>query len=67
MAIDYPYIEVVAELDNTTRSTVTVKYDRGELSITEADIIEAISDRIDAAPEVATITATRHAVTQTPA
>ena len=63
--MDYPHIEVQARNTDGSRATVTFQLAGGDLPISEADIVAALSERLQAVPNVTGVTATRHHVEQT--
>ena len=63
--MEYPFIEVQARNADGSRATVTFQFAGGDLPVSEADIVTALSDRLQAVPGVTSVTATRHHVEQT--
>jgi hypothetical protein len=63
--VDYPFIEVQARNTDGSRATVTFQFAGGDLQVSEADIVTALSERLSAVPGVTGVTATRHHVMQT--
>ncbi|MCL6733282.1 hypothetical protein [Streptomyces neyagawaensis] len=63
--MDYPYIEVQARNTDGSRATVIFQLAGGDLPISDADIVAALSERLSAVPGVTGVTATRHHVEQT--
>ncbi|MEV4863277.1 hypothetical protein [Streptomyces ossamyceticus] len=63
--MDHPFIEVQARNTDGSRATVTFQFAGGDLPVSEADIVTAVSERLAAVPGVTGVTATRHHVVQT--
>jgi hypothetical protein len=63
--VDLPFIEVQARNTDGSRATVTFQFAGGDLPVSEADIVAAVSERLSAVSGVTGVTATRHHVVQT--
>ncbi|MFM9596141.1 hypothetical protein ACKI1O_43040 [Streptomyces scabiei] len=63
--MDYPYVEVKARNADGGGVTALVQFTGGDLAVTEADIVTAVSERLAAVPGVTGVTATRQHVVQT--
>lgn len=64
--MDYPYVEVQARNEDGARASALVQFTSGDLPVTEADIITAVTERLQAVDGVASVTATLHHVAQSP-
>ena len=64
--MDYPYIEVQARNADGARASAFVQFTSGDLAVTEADVVTAVSERLSAVDGVTSVTATLHHIAQTP-
>ncbi|MDX3585958.1 hypothetical protein [Streptomyces europaeiscabiei] len=64
--MDYPYIEVQARNSDGARASAFVRFTSGDLPVTEADLVAAVTERLTAVPGVTSVTATLHHIAETP-
>lgn len=63
--MDYPYTEVQARNADGNGVTALIQFTSGDIPVTETDIVTAVRERLEAAPGVTSVTATRHHIAQT--
>lgn len=64
--MDYPYVEVQARTTDGARASALVQFTSGDLPVTEADIIAAVTERLQAVDGVTSVSATLHHIAQSP-
>lgn len=64
--MDYPYVQVQARNEDGARASALIQFTSGDLPVTEADIIAAVTERLQAVDGVTSVTATLHHVAQSP-